>query len=234
MLHLPGQLHLCRRLSLNASSITFQLRYASTTAASTSRNRGGFERIKYPQRGGQNLSDRYQRLQKSVRGKELFERRIADLRGDAGSAASPDKVRSSNVKTFMGFVVPEEPKEPSDEECCMSGCAVCVYDLYDEARTDYKKSVESLRSSLRLLNVPEDTWPQNIQTAPRKLTERKKSVTMSAFEELEMRLKQKQEQQAISVEDVPEARRSKGKKQAILPDASSVYEGLRWVIFSNR
>jgi len=112
---------------------------------------------------------------------------------------SPDKVRSSNVKTFMGFVVPEEPKEPSDEECCMSGCAVCVYDLYDEARTDYKKSVESLRSSLRLLNVPEDTWPQNIQTAPRKLTERKKSVTMSAFEELEMRLKQKQEQQAISV-----------------------------------
>ena len=72
----------------------------------------------------------------------------------------------------------------------MSGCAICVQDLYAEALDEYKKSVESLRTSLTILHIPEDKWPENIQTG-RKQPEVKQSVTLSAFEELERRLKER-------------------------------------------
>ena len=72
----------------------------------------------------------------------------------------------------------------------MSGCAICVQDLYAEALDEYKKSVESLRTSLALLHVPENTWPEILQTG-RKHPEVKQNVTLSAFEELERRLKER-------------------------------------------
>ena len=75
-------------------------------------------------------------------------------------------------------------------ECCMSGCAVCVQDLYVEALDEYKKTVESLRTSLTLLRVPETEWPSTIRTG-NNLPAPKKSAALSAFEELERQLEQK-------------------------------------------
>lgn len=75
----------------------------------------------------------------------------------------------------------------------MSGCAVCVYDLYDEALTDYTDKVSALHTSLRVLHVPEDTWPSSIRPSRSQSTQPKKSAALSAFEELELRLKQKSE-----------------------------------------
>lgn len=73
----------------------------------------------------------------------------------------------------------------------MSGCAICVYDLYEEALDEYKKAAESLRTSLRLLQVPEEQWPAGIQTKETLSGRKPPSTSMSAFEELEARLREK-------------------------------------------
>ncbi|KAH8101873.1 oxidoreductase-like protein [Cristinia sonorae] len=156
-------------------------------------------RKKHAVRGGQNLSSRYDRLEKSLRGKEGYDQRIADLKEEGSSLSSSGQTASVKKNTFMGFVIPEKPKPPADDECCMSGCAVCVYDLYDEALHDYNDKLSSLRTSLQVLNIPEFQWPLAVRTAPvDKVTDSKKSPTLSAFEELELRLKQKQEESLVS------------------------------------
>ncbi len=81
----------------------------------------------------------------------------------------------------------------------MSGCAVCVYDLYDEAREDYIKAVDHLRSELKKLSVPESEWPADVrpdwkggQTSPVS----RPDVVYNAFEQLERALKAKREKGA--------------------------------------
>ena len=75
----------------------------------------------------------------------------------------------------------------------MSGCAICVHDLYQEALSDYQASTSSLRDSLRKLHISEDQWPLSIRTeAPKELA---KNIRLSASEELERKLKEKHEKQ---------------------------------------
>ena len=78
----------------------------------------------------------------------------------------------------------------------MSGCAVCVYDLYDEARKDYMHAIGNIRSELTKMGVPETEWPADIrtdwqggQTSPVS----KPNVSLSAFEQLELALRTKRE-----------------------------------------
>ncbi|KAH7882493.1 oxidoreductase-like protein [Phlebopus sp. FC_14] len=160
-----------------------------------------------PARGGQNLSDRYRRLENSVRGTNARAKQISAFSGDTFHA-KVDSSQSATVssskpskpdKTIAGFVIPPEPRPPADDECCMSGCAVCVYDLYEESLAAYKESITALRSSLSVLSIPESDWPQNIQarntlgtpTAPKR-----NDVVLSAFEEMERALKEKREKRA--------------------------------------
>ena len=73
----------------------------------------------------------------------------------------------------------------------MSGCAICVQDLYAEALDEYKAAVDSLRSSLALMDVPEDQWPANIRTrgsAPAAVVPKPQNAALSAFEQLERQL----------------------------------------------
>lgn len=72
----------------------------------------------------------------------------------------------------------------------MSGCAICVHDLYNEALEAYDGAVASLRSSLTAHGIPESEWPAQIQTKAEK--ERKKDVILSAFEQMELELAAKQ------------------------------------------
>ena len=76
----------------------------------------------------------------------------------------------------------------------MSGCAVCVYDLYEESTERYKQAVSSLRTSLSALNIPESEWPHRIQSkgplSPEGTQERR-DASRSAFEELERKLEAK-------------------------------------------
>ncbi|KAJ7592197.1 hypothetical protein C8J56DRAFT_521942 [Mycena floridula] len=76
-----------------------------------------------PSQRGQNLSERHNRLERSVRGKESL--RTAVIRTTSENTRGPIA----------------KPRPPTAEECCMSNCAVCVYDLYDEAMVSYNASI---------------------------------------------------------------------------------------------
>ncbi|KAG8716712.1 hypothetical protein FRC08_008954 [Ceratobasidium sp. 394] len=47
----------------------------------------------------------------------------------------------------------------------MSGCAVCVYDLYLSALGDYKQSLLAVRNQLESRSVPLSEWPDNVRLA---------------------------------------------------------------------
>ncbi|KAF5350673.1 hypothetical protein D9756_008733 [Leucocoprinus leucothites] len=154
-------------------------------------------RIKSPTRGGRNLRDRYLTLEKSLRGKEALTRSRHDQHQSSAAnlSTNPTLTTSSKIPTFKGFIIPLEPVPPESDECCMSGCAVCVYDLYEESLEAYNEAVEDLRTKLVAVNIPEDEWPKHIrtrrQTGSNTQPAKFASVVMSAFEEMERRLKEK-------------------------------------------
>lgn len=88
----------------------------------------------------------------------------------------------------------------------MSGCAVCVYDVYEEALAAYKDSVATLRVTLSARDIPETEWPAHIRsTGKGKETdgsampttqEKTKGVVRDAFEEMERALKEKRDKRA--------------------------------------
>ncbi|KAM0791046.1 hypothetical protein ACM66B_004341 [Microbotryomycetes sp. NB124-2] len=43
------------------------------------------------------------------------------------TASSTD---NNKVQTYLGVTLPLKPPPPGPEECCQSGCATCVYDIY--------------------------------------------------------------------------------------------------------
>ena len=48
-------------------------------------------------------------------------------------------------------------------ECCMSGCAICVYDLYDDAMSTYQDACAAARDDLRAKGVDEISWPAELR-----------------------------------------------------------------------
>lgn len=170
---------------------------------------------------GRNLGQRYHQKEQPLKGKETRFHEVQDLEKSAeapqaaslvpdqptlsgeSSVASYPEVGSSKpgVKTFRGLIIPQKPEPPADDECCMSGCAICVYDLYDESLEAYDQSLDALRTSLRGLAVPEDEWPATIR--PQSQNSQKGTATetptstrgavLSAFEEMERALKAKSE-----------------------------------------
>jgi len=78
----------------------------------------------------------------------------------------------------------------------MSGCAVCVYDLYQESLDAYKSAVASVRASLASMGVPMEQWPENIRLDSE--TKTSPPISLSAFEEMERELKARREAEAQS------------------------------------
>ncbi|KAF7350152.1 Oxidoreductase-like domain-containing protein [Mycena venus] len=159
---------------------------------------GAIERIKKPTRGGQNLSLRYRRLEQSLRGKEALQRDIDALESDVAGHFKDTSTAAETTEAnryFRGLEIPRQPKAPQSDECCMSGCAVCVYDLYEESLAAYKESLAAFMSALTSAGIPQEAWPKSVRTID--TTEPKKSVTLSAFEELERSLKAKRETETL-------------------------------------
>ena len=75
-------------------------------------------------------------------------------------------------------------------ECCMSGCAVCVNDLYADSVTAYTDALARLRNSLSAALVPEYEWPARIRPDPFQEGGKpsKANVALSAFEAMEQAL----------------------------------------------
>ncbi|KAG9125737.1 hypothetical protein FRC07_006422 [Ceratobasidium sp. 392] len=95
-----------------------------------------------------------------------------------------------------GVKIPQKPKPPESDECCMSGCAVCVYDLYLSSLEDYKQSLLSARSQLQSRFVPLSEWPDEVREAQpqddeQPLDSLNLDPSMKAFLILEKKLGQK-------------------------------------------
>ena len=95
-------------------------------------NRSGAERLdtnrrklsRYPRRqagAGQSLSDRYLRLEKSLRGREALSKELNGYSLNSSSIpavvqSNPlSKLSSKPLQVFRGFEIPEEPKAPADD-----------------------------------------------------------------------------------------------------------------------
>lgn len=106
----------------NPSALPDQKKYVVQTFPLSTHSKqptsAAIERWKHPIRGGQNLTIRYQRLEKSLRGKEAYEQTISNLT-DFPRSTSPNRstpgLAKKNVQTFMGFMVPEEPRPPASD-----------------------------------------------------------------------------------------------------------------------
>lgn len=44
---------------------------------------------------------------------------------------------------------PLPPEPPAPNECCQSGCIPCVYDMYDEAREQYREALAAWEARQR-------------------------------------------------------------------------------------
>jgi hypothetical protein len=86
-------------------------------------------------------------------------------------------------------------------ECCMSGCAICVHDLYQESLDDYNSSVAAVRTSLTSMKVPEEEWPETIRPGSEKrMSLPTSSLSLSAFQEMERALKARREAREAQVQ----------------------------------
>ena len=81
----------------------------------------------------------------------------------------------------------------------MSGCAICVHDLYQESLEDYNSSVTAVRTSLTAMKVPLEEWPESIRPGSERQTPLPApAVSLNAFREMERALKARREAQAQS------------------------------------
>ncbi|KAF8480235.1 hypothetical protein DFH94DRAFT_741354 [Russula ochroleuca] len=155
--------------------------------------------IKHFRRGGRNLSERFQRIEKTFRTTHDLSQTTTDALRPLTPVPPAPLPQGSTVTTFRGLVVPEVPKAPEPDECCMSGCAVCVHDLYQEYLDDYHSSVAAVRISLTDMKVPEEEWPETIRPGSEKRMSLPASgLSLSAFQEMERALKARREAQAKS------------------------------------
>jgi len=150
-------------------------------------------------RGGRNLSERFRRLEKMLLAKHNPSRAIVNSPQPLTQTPSSTLRRPSTANTFRGLVIPKVPQAPEPDECCMSGCAVCVHDLYQESLDAYRTSVASVRASLTAMKVPVEQWPETIRPKPEGRTHLPaSSVSLNAFEEMERALKARRQAEAQS------------------------------------
>lgn len=95
--------------------------------AGQSRTPAAIHRLKNPQRGGQNLSYRYRRLEKTLRGKEALSRDIGALafKTPFPEANTANRTGVAQYQTCRGFHIPERPKPPQDDGMLLFLCINC-------------------------------------------------------------------------------------------------------------
>ncbi|BGP35021.1 hypothetical protein JCM10296v2_006851 [Rhodotorula toruloides] len=147
----------------------------------------------------------------------------------SAGAGEVEKVKQEEVeqgatkgKEWMGVEIPLKPAAPEEGECCMSGCAVCVYDLYLSDLEHFQLSLASARKAImaRLDALPPHEkerrmkeWPEELGDKPgegvvgkeggvdakreaeKELERERKTLdpTVRAFLEMEARLKAKKQ-----------------------------------------
>lgn len=78
----------------------------------------------------------------------------------------------------------------------MSGCAVCVYDLYKDALTDWQENLDELRSELLALPLPGGEWDEKLLGCSREeAIKRAKGVKGEGGAEAEKKRKEEEDRQ---------------------------------------
>ncbi|KAN0065503.1 hypothetical protein ACQY0O_001340 [Thecaphora frezii] len=62
--------------------------------------------------------------------------------------------RSLGLIVIRGITIPLKPQPPGPDECCMSGCAHCAYDIYAEDLEDFHSKLQAVRQRLLALEPP--------------------------------------------------------------------------------
>ncbi|KAF9923963.1 hypothetical protein FBU30_005983 [Linnemannia zychae] len=68
-----------------------------------------------------------------------------------GSALSTPRAESID---YHGFKIPIKPTPPGAEDCCMSGCAHCIYDIYEEDRQEYSANLAKVLDEISKAGLP--------------------------------------------------------------------------------
>ncbi|KAF9430290.1 hypothetical protein BGZ76_000888 [Entomortierella beljakovae] len=119
----------------------------------------------------------------------------ADTLGSTTSTAGTGSKLSSpksGSTMYHGFSIPVKPNPPGAEDCCMSGCVHCVYDIYEEDRQEYKEALAEVLESIKKAGLPP---PPNIKTSGvagtggGKDDDSDMDPSMKAFLDLEKKLK---------------------------------------------
>ncbi|KAJ1833297.1 hypothetical protein LPJ63_002853 [Coemansia sp. RSA 2711] len=65
----------------------------------------------------------------------------------------------------MMRTLPPKPEPPGKDDCCMSGCEYCVWDLYDEDMREYQKHATAIREALEARGrpVPQHLRPESLR-----------------------------------------------------------------------
>ncbi|CDO95193.1 unnamed protein product [Kluyveromyces dobzhanskii CBS 2104] len=71
---------------------------------------------------------------------------------------------SSQTRDIAGIKVPTRPVEP--DNCCMSGCVNCVWELYNDDLRDWK---HQRREAVKAISGTSDIWPSDFDPPVRDL-----------------------------------------------------------------
>ncbi|KIM33772.1 hypothetical protein M408DRAFT_18787 [Serendipita vermifera MAFF 305830] len=141
----------------------------------------------YQVRHAHNLSDRFRILESKLRprGQEPQIEKSTPVEETLDISQAPNKASTSTPvevemetlnlggsksilrpkpRTFKGVSIPIKPPPPASDECCMSSCTVCVYDLYATALEEYDEGLAHARSELSARSIPVDEWPSDVLT----------------------------------------------------------------------
>ncbi|GAA6056906.1 hypothetical protein JCM3770_001319 [Rhodotorula araucariae] len=85
----------------------------------------------------------------------------------ASAAPAPPPPPARTKRRVLGIELPAKPDPPAADECCMSGCATCVYDIFLEDLEHFHSSVSAARSAVldRLragARLDNGAWPAEV------------------------------------------------------------------------
>jgi Oxidoreductase-like protein, N-terminal len=70
------------------------------------------------------------------------------MRSRAGTVCTESNIDEANARAENGQMPeppPIPPREPSMDECCRSGCMVCVFDLFEDELVRYEAALQAWR-----------------------------------------------------------------------------------------
>ncbi|CAK9440987.1 uncharacterized protein LODBEIA_P48560 [Lodderomyces beijingensis] len=82
---------------------------------------------------------------------------------------SSSRVERGESRVIAGVTVPSRPPEP--DNCCMSGCINCVWELFEEDLKEWSEKREEAASKLVAAGPAGGRWPEHFH-APLKLLDR--------------------------------------------------------------